>query len=187
MRDEAQVVIVGGGAMGVGLLYFLAHEGWTDTVLVEKDELTSGSTWHAAGLVSRMIGGQTLGKMHDYAVDLYQRIEAETHVKDPRTDFNSRSEVKAIGAIRDTRGLDVTPQCELHDKVLELDGLVVEPESRLYGEGVAHRTRLVGEKCGVGDGVDERECKSHPKEAVWNPAHPEFVARGREDRLVEAR
>ena len=56
MREEARCVIVGGGAMGVGLLYHLAHEGWTDTILIEKDELTSGSTWHAAGLVPTSSG-----------------------------------------------------------------------------------------------------------------------------------
>ena len=66
--------------MGAGVLYHLAHMGWTDCVLIEKAELTSGATWHAAGLVSRMVGGQALGAMHDYAVDLYKRIEAETEV-----------------------------------------------------------------------------------------------------------
>ena len=62
MREEARCVIVGGGAMGVGLLYHLAHEGWTDTVLVEKDELSSGSTWHAAGLVPHFIGSLNMAK-----------------------------------------------------------------------------------------------------------------------------
>ena len=78
MRDEAQCVIVGGGAMGVGLLYHLAHEGWTDTLLVEKGELTSGSTWHAAGLVTNLIGSLNMAKVHDHGVDLYQQLEAET-------------------------------------------------------------------------------------------------------------
>ena len=49
MKSHARVVIVGGGVMGVGLLYHLALEGWSDVVLIEKGELTSGSTWHAAG------------------------------------------------------------------------------------------------------------------------------------------
>ena len=49
MRSQARVVIVGGGVMGIGLLYSLAVEGWTDAILIEKGELTSGSTWHAAG------------------------------------------------------------------------------------------------------------------------------------------
>ena len=78
MREEARCVIVGGGAMGVGLLYHLAHEGWTDTVLVEKDELASGSTWHAAGLVPHFIGSLNMAKVHAYGVELYNRLEEET-------------------------------------------------------------------------------------------------------------
>ncbi len=78
MREEARCVIVGGGAMGVGLLYHLAHEGWTDTVLVEKDELSSGSTWHAAGLIPHFIGDLNTAKVHAYTVDLYKKLEAET-------------------------------------------------------------------------------------------------------------
>ncbi|MEL7013901.1 MAG: FAD-dependent oxidoreductase, partial [Pseudomonadota bacterium] len=80
MQSHAQVVVIGGGNMGAGVLYHLAHMGWTDCVLIEKAELTSGATWHAAGLVSRMVGGHALGAIHDYAVDLYKRIEAETDV-----------------------------------------------------------------------------------------------------------
>ncbi len=78
MREEARCVIVGGGAMGVGLLYHLAHEGWTDTVLVEKDELASGSTWHAAGLVPHFIGSLNMAKVHAHGADLYNRLEEET-------------------------------------------------------------------------------------------------------------
>ena len=78
MRKQAQVVVVGGGNMGASVLYHLAHLGWTDSVLLEKSELTSGATWHAAGLVSRMVASHSLGSIHDYAVDLYKRIEAET-------------------------------------------------------------------------------------------------------------
>ena len=78
MREEAQCVIIGGGAMGVGLLYYLAHEGWTDIVLVEKDELTSGSTWHAAGLIPHFIGDVNIAKVHNETIELYKRIEEET-------------------------------------------------------------------------------------------------------------
>ena len=78
MREEAQCVIVGGGAMGVGLLYHLAHEGWTDTVLIEKDELNSGSTWHAAGLIPHFIGSLNMAKVHAYGADLYKTLEDET-------------------------------------------------------------------------------------------------------------
>ncbi len=78
MERHVRVVVIGGGNMGAGVLYHLAREGWTDCVLIEKAELTSGATWHAAGLVSRMVGAHALGLIHDYAVDLYKRIEAET-------------------------------------------------------------------------------------------------------------
>ena len=78
MRNDAQCVIIGGGAMGVGLLYHLAHEGWTDTLLIEKGELTSGSTWHAAGLVPNFIGSLNMAKVHAYGIDLYKALEAET-------------------------------------------------------------------------------------------------------------
>ncbi|MGI9607265.1 MAG: FAD-dependent oxidoreductase [Acidimicrobiales bacterium] len=78
MQDEAQVVIIGAGAMGAGLFYFLAHEGWTDTVLIEKGELSSGSTWHAAGLIPHFIGSLNMAKNHQVAADLYPALEAET-------------------------------------------------------------------------------------------------------------
>ena len=58
MRDEAQCVIIGGGAMGTGLLYHLAHEGWTDTLLVEKGELTSGSTFSKIFMPQKIISSQ---------------------------------------------------------------------------------------------------------------------------------
>ncbi len=78
MRNDAQCVVIGGGAMGVGLLYHLAHEGWTDTLLIEKGELTSGSTWHAAGLVPNFIGSLNMAKVHAYGIELYKALEAET-------------------------------------------------------------------------------------------------------------
>ena len=55
MKSHARVVVIGGGAMGVGLLYHLAKEGWNDVMLIEKGELTSGSMWHVAGLVPHFI------------------------------------------------------------------------------------------------------------------------------------
>ncbi len=78
MKTHARVVVVGGGVLGVGLLYHLAHEGWTDVVLCEKGELTSGSTWHAAGLVPHFNGSLNLARLHLYGSRLYQRLEAET-------------------------------------------------------------------------------------------------------------
>jgi len=64
MQSQAKVVIVGGGMMGVGLLYHLAEEGWSDIVLIEKGELTSGSTWHAAGQCPSFVGSYNMAKVH---------------------------------------------------------------------------------------------------------------------------
>ena len=77
MKSHARVVVVGGGAMGVALLYHLVKEGWSDVVLVEKGELTSGSTWHAAGLVPHFIGSLNMARVHLYGSQLYRRLEAE--------------------------------------------------------------------------------------------------------------
>ena len=78
MKSHARVVVIGGGVMGVGLLYHLTKEGWSDVVLVEKGELTSGSTWHAAGLIPHFIGSLNMAKVHHYGSQLYQLLEAET-------------------------------------------------------------------------------------------------------------
>ena len=75
---DTNVVIIGGGIMGLSLLYHLGLEGWTDCVLVEKGELTSGSTWHAAGQVSHSVSSYGLSVMNGYAIELYQRLEDET-------------------------------------------------------------------------------------------------------------
>lgn len=78
MRSHARVAIVGGGMMGVGLLYHLALEGWTDITLIEKGELTSGSTWHAAGQCPSISGSYNIAKIHRYGHELYPRLEAMT-------------------------------------------------------------------------------------------------------------
>ncbi len=77
---HARVVIVGGGIMGVGLAYHLGHEGWgAETILLEKAELTSGSTWHAAGQITQSTSSYGLGKCVGYNIDLYSgALEAET-------------------------------------------------------------------------------------------------------------
>ncbi len=78
MPSHARVVIVGGGVMGAGLAYHLAEEGWTDCLLIEKGELTSGSTWHAAGQCPSFIADYNMAKIHDYGVNLYPQLEALT-------------------------------------------------------------------------------------------------------------
>ena len=64
MKSKAKVVIVGGGVVGVSALYHLAKKGWSDVVLVERKELTSGSTWHAAGLLPLFNMSYSVGQLH---------------------------------------------------------------------------------------------------------------------------
>jgi dimethylglycine dehydrogenase len=77
MRSHARAVVIGGGAMGCSLLYHLAKLGWRDVVLVEKNELTAGSTWHAAGLCTHFAHHLTIMQMRAYSVRLYKSILAE--------------------------------------------------------------------------------------------------------------
>ncbi|MFT5481464.1 MAG: dimethylglycine dehydrogenase [Halieaceae bacterium] len=78
MKDTAKVVVIGGGVVGVSTLYHLAKKGWSDVVLIERKELTSGSTWHAAGLLPLFNMSYSVGKLHQYSVDFYHEIQEET-------------------------------------------------------------------------------------------------------------
>jgi dimethylglycine dehydrogenase len=79
MKTQAKVVVIGGGVVGVSALYHLAKKGWgDDVVLLEKGELTSGSTWHAAGLLPLFNMSYSVGQVHKYSVELYRNLEQET-------------------------------------------------------------------------------------------------------------
>ncbi|HTC86018.1 MAG TPA: FAD-dependent oxidoreductase [Candidatus Acidoferrum sp.] len=76
--EHARAVIIGGGVGGTSIAYHLAERGWTDIVLVDRAELTSGSTFHSAGLVGQLRSSVTLTKMMMYSVELYRRLRDET-------------------------------------------------------------------------------------------------------------
>ncbi len=78
MRSKSKVVVIGGGVAGCSVLYHLTKLGWNDVTLVEASELTSGSTWHAAGLCTQMISSWNLMKVLRHSLQLYKSIEAET-------------------------------------------------------------------------------------------------------------
>jgi dimethylglycine dehydrogenase len=78
MKTHARVAVIGGGAVGVATLYHLTKKGWSDVVLVERKELTSGSTWHAAGLLPLFNMSYSVGQIHKHSVKLYRTLEAET-------------------------------------------------------------------------------------------------------------
>ncbi len=78
MKSHARVVVIGGGVVGAATLYHLARKGWSDVVLVERRELTSGSTWHAAGLLPLFNMSYSVGQVHKYSVRFYQELQEET-------------------------------------------------------------------------------------------------------------
>ena len=78
LPSQAQVVIIGGGVGGCSIAYHLTLMGWKDVVLIERHELTAGSTWHSAGLVGQLRSDANLTRMMRYSTDLYRRLKAET-------------------------------------------------------------------------------------------------------------
>ena len=78
MKDVAQVVVIGGGIVGCSVAYHLAKHGWTDVVLVERQELTSGSSWHAAGGLFTVVRPSAVAQIHKYTFEIYREIEAES-------------------------------------------------------------------------------------------------------------
>jgi dimethylglycine dehydrogenase len=78
MKTHVKALVVGGGAVGASIAYHLARAGWADVMLLERDELTSGSTWHAAGLLPLFNMGYATTHIHDYSVKFYKTLEEET-------------------------------------------------------------------------------------------------------------
>ncbi len=78
MKSKARAVVIGGGVVGVSTLYHLAAKGWDDSILLERKSLTSGSTWHAAGLLPLFNMSYSVGQIHKYSVRFYQALQDET-------------------------------------------------------------------------------------------------------------
>ena len=78
MKTHAQAVVIGGGVIGCSILYHLTKLGWSDVVLLERDELTSGSTWHAAANIHGLHDSTNISRIQHYTMNLYKELEAET-------------------------------------------------------------------------------------------------------------
>ena len=117
LPDRARVVVVGGGVIGCSVAYHLAHEGWTDVVVLERDRLTSGTTWHAAGLMTCFGSiSETSTGIRLYSRDLYARLEAETGVAtgfkpvgliEAAADADRLHEYRRVAAFQRHLGLEV--------------------------------------------------------------------------------
>ncbi|MGB0412131.1 MAG: FAD-dependent oxidoreductase, partial [Pikeienuella sp.] len=105
MTRQVQVAVIGGGIMGVAALYHLADQGWTDAVLFEKAELTSGSTWHAAGQIAHAVGSRLAGWINKTSIATYLKVQEETgqsvgwHACGGYRIANTRSEVDWLKSI----------------------------------------------------------------------------------------
>ena len=78
MKSHYRVVVIGGGIVGTSILYHLARRGWTDIALVERAELTAGSTWHAAAGFHALNDDPNIASLQSYTINLYKQIEAES-------------------------------------------------------------------------------------------------------------
>jgi len=155
MKAEARVVVIGGGVVGCSVLYHLAKGGWTDVMLLERSELTSGSTWHAAGGCHTINGDPNVAKLQKYTIELYREIE---ELSGQSTGFHMTGGVmlastpermdwlKGLAAKGRYQGIEaevVGPE-RLHAEMPLLDparfvgGLVTEVDGHLDPSGVTH-------------------------------------------------
>ncbi len=96
LPKNTKVVVIGGGVVGCSTAYHLAKYGWKDTIILERDQLTSGTTWHAAGLVSQLGPSAAITKIRKYSLDLYKKLEKET-------DFSSGLKLNGALSIATTK------------------------------------------------------------------------------------
>ncbi len=75
MKSNVKVVVIGGGVVGASVLYHLTKAGWKDVLLIEREELTAGSTWHAAGGMHTVNGDPNVAKLQQYTINLYKELE----------------------------------------------------------------------------------------------------------------
>ena len=113
---SARVVIIGGGISGCSVAYHLSALGWTDVVLLERRQLTCGTTWHAAGLVGQLRASQNLTRLAKYSADLYTRLEAETGLA---TGFRQTGSITV--ALTEARREEILRQASLA-RAFDVDG-----------------------------------------------------------------
>jgi dimethylglycine dehydrogenase len=167
MRTHARAVVIGGGVVGVSTLYHLARKGWSDSVLIERKELTSGSTWHAAGLLPLFNLSYSVGQIHKYSVALYQTLEKETGL-DPG--------LRQVSNIRLARTRDRMDEYNYYAGVAETIGVKVKFLS-------PNEIKEIWPLCNVEEIIGAIQ---HPEDGYIQPADlTQALARGARDRGAE--
>ena len=166
--SSAKVVVIGGGVAGTSCAYHLAKFGWKDVVLLERDQLTSGTTWHAAGLIGQLGATSTITKLRKYSLDLYKELEQTTGLstglkqngaitvasskermqellRQATTAQLSNVEIEVLNHLIDTGAIKNVNYiiCETHEKKNEF---LKEPtellKKRIIDEGLSHKIDL---------------------------------------------
>ena len=163
MISEARVVVIGGGIGGVSTLYHLARLGWSDVALVEANELTSGSTWHAAGLCTQFIQSYNIMQLLKTSVELYGSLEDETGLP---VDFHQCGSVRIALGLAERDGRRCEAAVGPADRVARvLPALVGQSLARVgvLEEPVAVRIRVVAQppERGLKMGHERREFVLH--------------------------
>ncbi|MGC6537054.1 MAG: GcvT family protein [Candidatus Puniceispirillaceae bacterium] len=122
LPKSARIVIIGGGVSGCSVAYHLTKLGWQDVVLLERKQLTSGTTWHAAGLIGQLRSSQNATRLAKYSADLYMNLEAETGVA-----TGMRATGSLTVALTDARMEEITRQAEMAG-VFDVEARPVSPE-----------------------------------------------------------
>ena len=166
MKTHVKALVVGGGAVGCGIAYHLAKAGW-DTMLVERDELTSGSTWHAAGLLPLFNMSYATTHIHKYSVDFYKSLEAETGLN---------AGFAVVGNLRMAQTQDRMDEYMLYSSVAETAGVYHE---FLTPAQMKERWPLMRTE-------DLKGALFHPQDGYINPADvTQAMAKGARQRGVE--
>ncbi|MFN3612964.1 MAG: FAD-dependent oxidoreductase [Rubrimonas sp.] len=167
MRSHARAVVVGGGAVGCAIAYSLARAGWSEIVLLERDELTAGSTWHAAGLLPLFNMSYAVSHIHDHSVKLYKTLEAETGLNPG---------FSVVGNLRMAQTQARMDEYRLYAATAECVGI---PHEWLTARDIAERWPLVRTDDLVG-------ALFHPTDGYINPADvTQALAKGARMRGVE--
>lgn len=166
MKTQVKTLVVGGGAVGASIAYHLARAGWTDIMLMERDELTSGSTWHAAGLLPLFNMSYATSHIHDYSVKFYKTLEKETGLN---------AGFRIVGNLRMAQSRERMDEFQLYASTAETVGI---PYEWLTAEEIKDRWPLLRTE-------DLQGAIHHPTDGYINPADvTQAMAKGARQRGV---